>query len=113
MFMSGLLNPRKCEAINITNKRSPITFTYSVGSHVVSWAIKVKYLDVIIYQKIIHNASQYLNRLRHAMYGCSVTVKFLAYKTLVRPCQEYGCTVWSPYTSKEISMLESLRHRAA
>ena len=47
------------------------------------------------------------------MYGCTVKAKSLAYKALVRPCLEHGCTVWSPYTSKDISMLESVQRRAA
>ena len=36
------LHPKKYEAINITNKRNPITFSYFVGSHLISWMQKVK-----------------------------------------------------------------------
>ena len=32
------LNPHKCEAIDITNKRSPVFFTYCVGEHRITWA---------------------------------------------------------------------------
>ena len=116
------LNPNKCEAINITNKRTPVSFTYLIGSQPISWVSKVRYLGVVINsklnwsdhcQKIVQKASLCLNRLRRAMYGCTDVAKSLAYKALVRPCLEYGCTVWSPYTIKNINLLESVQRRAA
>jgi len=116
------LNPRKCEAINITNKRSPVSFTYCIGQHPISWTSKVKYLGIMIQsklqwsdhcQKVAHKASLCLNRLRHAMFGCTAAAKSLAYKALVRPCLEYGCSIWSPHTSKDIHVLESVQRRAA
>ena len=50
VFMIGPSDgsPSKCEALNITNKRSPIPFTYHVGSAPVTWCNKVKYLGVVI-----------------------------------------------------------------
>jgi len=36
------LSPRRCEVVNISNKRSPIAFEYTIGSHKVSWSKKVK-----------------------------------------------------------------------
>ena len=44
------------------------------------------------------------------MYGCTDGAKSLA---IVRPCMEYGSTVWSPHTAKNINLLESVQHRAA
>ena len=38
----------KCEVLNITNKRSPISFTYTIGCTSVVWCNRVKYLGVII-----------------------------------------------------------------
>lgn len=111
-----------CEAINITNKRSPVLFTYRVGEHPITWASKVKYLGIMIHSKlnwsehccrVVHKASLCLNRLRRAMFYCSSATKLLAYNALVRPCLEYGCTVWSPYTSKDVNLIESVQRRAA
>jgi len=71
------LNPRKCKAVSISNKRSPITFEYTIGSHKVSWSKKVKYLGVIINSKlkwndhcqyVVSKATKCLNRIRRAMY---------------------------------------------
>ena len=64
-------------------------------------------------QKVVQKASASLNRLRRAMYSCTDGAKSLAYKALVRPCMEYGSTVWSPHTAKNINLLESVQRRAA
>ena len=36
------LNLRKCEAINVTNKKTPLNFTYFIGKHPICWVSKVK-----------------------------------------------------------------------
>ena len=46
------------------------------------------------------------------MFGCTSAAKLLAYKALVCPYLEYGCTVWSPHTSKDICALESVQRTA-
>jgi len=38
------LNPTKCEALLITNKRQLIHFTYSINNQPISWSNPVKYL---------------------------------------------------------------------
>ena len=37
------LNPQKCEALCITNKRKPVVFTYFIDSQPVNWTNLVKY----------------------------------------------------------------------
>ena len=116
------LNPAKCEAIRISNKRSPVNIDYYIGSHPVSWSQKVKYLGVIINSKlkwndqcqyVVNKATKCLNRLRRAMFGCTQEGKANAYRALVRPCLEYACAVWNPYTVHDIDLLESVQNRAA
>ena len=116
------LNPFKCKAINFTNKRTPVSFTHSVGLQPINWFTKVKYLGVVLSSKlnwtdhcraIAHKASLSLNRLCRAMYGCLDTAKFLAYRALVRPCLEYGSIVWSSHTMGNINLLESVQRSAA
>jgi len=116
------LSPSKCEALNITNKRTPVSFDYKIGSVSVTCKEKVKYLGVVISsnlkwndhcQQIVYRATQSLNCLRRAMYGCTDRAKAMAYLTLVRPCLEYCNVVWTLYTAKNINMVESVQRRAA
>ena len=116
------LHPGKCEAITLTNKRSPITFSYSIGLHSVSWVKQVKYLGLYVTPKLdwslqckhaASRATACLNRLRRVMYGSSPIAKAIAYKSLIRPHLEYACQVWSPYTNKNINLLESVQRRAS
>ena len=79
----------KCEAINITNKRSPITFSYSIGPHSISWVKQAKYLGLYVTPKLdwslqckhaASRATACLNRLRQIMYSSSPIAKAIAYK---------------------------------
>ena len=88
------LSPSKFEAFNITNKPSLIPYTYHIGSAPVAWCDKVKYLGVVSTlnlkwndhcQCVVHRATQSLNQLRRAMFGCTDRAKALAYLVLVRP----------------------------
>ena len=47
------LNPGKCEALNISNKRGPIQFDYSINGGVIQWKPFVRYLG--IYRMLILN----------------------------------------------------------
>ena len=116
------LNPLKCEALNINNKRCPLHFNYYIGSHLISWVQKVKYLGVFVTSKLnwsdhykycVHKATVCLNHLCRIMFGASFLAKNIAYKCLVRPHLEYACPVWSPFTSSNIKLIESVQRRAA
>ena len=58
-------------------------------------------------------ASRVLNVLRRTMFGCSAHTKNVAYKSIVRPCLEYACVVWSPHSAKDSALLEAVQNRAA
>ena len=82
------LHPGKCEAINITNKRSPITFSYSIGPHSISWVKQAKYLGLYVTPKLdwslqckhaASRATACLNRLRRIMYSSSPIAKAIAF----------------------------------
>ena len=116
------LNPKKCEAINISNKRSSINFDYCVGSNPIQWSKKVKYLGVVINAKlkwsdhcqcVVSKATKCLNRLHHAIFGCTQQAKINAYKALVRPYLRNACAVWAPYTTNDTDLLEAVQNRAA
>ena len=42
------LNPCKCKALCISNKRSPPLFQYTYDDHAIQWSDVVRYLEVII-----------------------------------------------------------------
>ena len=77
----------KYEALNITNKHSPVSFTYNIGSVLVTWSSKVKYLCRCghylkfkvewspWHQHIVHRVTQSLNQLQRVTYGCTDGLK--------------------------------------
>jgi len=79
----------------------------------------MKYLGVIINSKlkwndhcqlyVVSKPTKCLNHIRCAMYGCIQAAKISAYKALVRPHLEYACSIWSPYMTHDISLLESVQ----
>ena len=116
------LNWNKCEAINITNKRNPLLFSYNIHHHPIRWSPQVRYLGVIFdshlkwstqCRKVASKATQVLNLLRRSLFGCSSAVKSLAYTSIVRPHLEYASIVWNPHTSSDINLLEAVQNRAA
>ena len=112
----------KCDSIVICNKRSPPLPAYHLDSSVISHHPVVRYLGVLVDSKLNWNehckyvsakATRSLNFLRHHLYNSSTSIKSIAYKCIVRPVLEYACSVWHPYTIKNINLLESVQHRAA
>ena len=70
------LNIAKCEALAITNKRKPISFTYSINGQSLSWNDPVKYLGLLVDHKLnwskhcrhaVKKATRSLNCLRFSM----------------------------------------------
>lgn len=47
------------------------------------------------------------------MFGCSVLAKDVVHRSIVRPCMEHACVVWSPRTAKDCSLLDAVQNQAA
>ena len=103
----------------ITNKRKLIPFMYHINQQPISWSSPVKYLGLLVDSKlswskhckfVVGKGTRSLNCLHRSMFGCSHTVKYAAYKAIVRPTLEYAATVWNP---GDIHLLEALQNRAA
>ena len=67
------LNCCKCEALNVSNKRSPLLFTYTISGQPLQWSAQCRYLGVLIDShlrwgahccNIAQKASRVLNLLR-------------------------------------------------
>lgn len=116
------LNCSKCEALNVSNKRSPLLYTYTISSQPIQWSSQCRYLGVLIdshlrwkahCRNIVHKGSRILNLLRRSLFGCTKDVKSIAYKVIVRPCLEYASVVWNPHTVSDIDIIEAVQKRAA
>ena len=59
------------------------------------------------------NANKVLGVLQCNLSSCNSAIKEQANLTLVRPLVEYATPAWSPYTSKGITIIESIQQRAA
>ena len=88
------LNPAKCEALCISNKHSPLTFTYHCMDQPIKWKQCVKYLGVHLNQRLTWDdhckyghakATKILNLLRHKLYGFSQSAKHQSFCSLVLP----------------------------
>ena len=82
----------------------------------------IKYLGVTITSDLRWNthvsnvctkANRTLGFLRRNLYSCPKEVKEAAYKGLVHPVLDYGCSVWDPQGIVLQEKLESVQKRAA
>ena len=105
------LQPSKCEALCISNKRSPPMFTYSCDGQPLQWKNVVKYLGVHINQyltwsdhcKVVcSRATKLLNLLRRMLFYCSPSAKAHFFGALVLPLMQNACLVWLPHYKKDL-----------
>ena len=62
---------------------------------------------------ICSKASSMVGLLERVLSDCSMDVKSKAYTTLLHPRLEYACSVWNPYTKRNIHQIELVQHRPA
>ena len=115
-------NISKCTVIRCTKSLSPLTYDYSLHSHILDISDQHMYLGVLIHKSlswsphisnVVNKAARTLNFLKRNLNKCSKQVKESAYLTMVRPQLEYASAVWDPYHVGDISELEKVQRRAA
>ena len=115
-------NISKCYHLGVTNKVVPFSCNYLMNDIVITKSASTKYLGVTISHNLNWNqhcdnvcskANSMLGLLRRVLSDCSVDVKCKAYTTLVRPQLEYACSVWNPFTKRNVHQIELVQHRAA
>ena len=115
------LQPSKCEALCISNKRSPPMYTYFCDGQPLRWSNVVKYLGVHINQHltwsdhckvVCSRATKLLNLLRRMLFCCSQSAKALCFSALVLPLMQYACPVWLPHYNKDLQLFDSIQNRA-
>ena len=115
--------PVKCNMMQLTRKHfNKIPASYTLEGTVLENVDNIKYLGVTITNHLKWNthisnictkAYRKLGFLRRTFFFCPQDVKEAAYKGMVRPILEYGCSVWDPYTDKRQEELEKVQYRVA
>ena len=114
-------NLDKCKLVRVTNKKHPLKLFYHLQGKQIKSVPHAKYLGVVIdkhlsfnehIQMITNKANSVKAFLQRNIGSCSETVKETCYKSMVRPILEYSSPVWSPFTMKNITMIESVQRRA-
>ena len=115
-------NVSKCKVMNVTLKRKIVSPLYHLSGVHLEEVSKYKYLGVIITHNLtwsehcsakVKTANKIMGLVRRTLGDCNYQTKSVAYTTLVRPHLEYCSPVWSPYTKKDIHLLERVQKRAA
>ena len=109
----------KCVSMHIGNKTNPTQYTMN------GIELKLKQdekdLGVIIDSQLnfekhistkVNKANQIMGLIRRTMTYLDEATFCLLYKSLVRPHLEYANSVWSPRSTKNIKLVESVQRRA-
>ena len=115
-------HPGKCKVLTVTNKKTPIQYTYTLHGQILEHVPEAQYLGMTFKKDLnwnqhINNNTQKANRalgfLRRNLRINSIHVKQQAYFTYVRPIVEYASTVWDPYRAYQQHQIEMVQRRAA
>ena len=115
------LNVDKCVIITFQRKINDVIFKYKVSDQAVRRENTVNDLGVT-FDRSLNFDIHYDNNISKALrtWGfvqCNMSVfsnvstLTILYKSLVRPLLEYCSSVWSPYESTKIDLLEKAQHR--
>ena len=115
-------NVKKCYHLGVTCKKVPTEFQYVLNGQPISRVSAAQYLGITVTDNLCWNehinnickkANSTLGLLRRILSGRDKKVKDLAYRSLMRPKLEYGCSAWNPYTKQSIDQIEMVQRRAA
>ncbi len=117
-------NALKCYLLRMLNKKTHITYTYTMKQTELTTVEENPYLGILIDKQLTwkpHIDSVYkkgtntLNFIKRNLWRCPPKLKATAYVyiTLVRPILEYAGTVWDPHHQYQIKKLEMVQRRAA
>ena len=105
-------NPLKCYVLRVCRTKCPFIHPYTMLGHTLQAVDHYPYLRVSLsenlnwkqhIQNITNKANLTLGFVKRNLHHCPQKVKDQAYKSLVRPRLEYGCTVWDPYRAYQKS----------
>ena len=102
--------------------KCPFIHPYTMLGHTLQAVDHYPYLGVSLSENlnwkphilnITNKANSTLGFVKRNLPHCPPKGKDQAYKSLVRPRLEYGCTVWDPYRAYQKSWLEQVQLRVA
>ena len=115
-------NASKCQALQVTNKKSPIPAVYTIHDQVLEVVNSAKYLGVHLDSQLKFNthvdaitrkATGTRAFLSRNLSHCSSQVKEAAYTMFVRPSIEFASSAWDPSTQRNIQKVEQVQRGAA
>ena len=115
-------NVDKCHTMRITLRRNIIDTKYHLGGSTLSMVTEYPYLGLTLTNNlswqchingITNRANRMLGLIHRNLRSSSQKLRQQAYFTLVRPHLKYCCTVWNPFTTKDIMRVENIQRRAA
>lgn len=115
------LNAQKTVYLCVTRSKTPLHFTYNLGSSSLQQVNNYKYLGVTITNDLSWNlhidnvcsaAFRKLCFLKHKLRNSPSNIKLLSYFTYIRPKLENSCVVWDPFTKCNIRKLEAVQRKA-
>ena len=116
------LQPPKCEALCISNKKNLIYYNYHLCNNSLRWFTSTRYLGVIIDSKLNWNSHcdfitaksfRVLGVLKRYMSNCSMLSKKRVFRALILPILEYAIPSWSAYTKRNINRIELVQSKGA
>ena len=112
----------KCKALNISRKKIPTKREYHLNGSPLATVSEIYDLCITVtntlqwsqHIKLISSkANRTLGLIRRVCRDINdPDIKKLLYCSIVRPQLEYACELWSPYTSKDKLLLETVQRRA-
>jgi len=117
-----VFNPSKCEFLRVCNKSNPIPMRYYIQGQQIKQATSAKYLGVTIdehltwndhVKNVISKANSVKNFLQRNLKYCPIDIKTNCYNCMVKPVLEYASIIWSPYTQKNVDLVEAVQRRSA
>ena len=99
-------NPSMCYVLRVCRTKCPFIHPYTMLGHTLQAVDHYPYSEFTLSDNLnwkpyilntTNKANLALGFVKRNLHNCPQKVKDQAYKSLVRPRLEYGCTVWDPY----------------
>jgi hypothetical protein len=115
-------NAEKCKVMSFTSCRTKYEYLYKINDMVLERVNTFNDLGIMVQDNLkwdqhtsqcVKKANIRLGLLKRNLdSNCSKEVKLLCYKALVRPILEYGSTIWSDNSKKQLKLIEGIQRRA-